>query len=95
MTYETITVIQTYFNVSVFDFLFAPAPAPASAPVFLSGEAADGVLRRHKRHNTGIFEEVLEGDLERECMEEVCDLEEAREIFENDGNTVGIHLVLL
>ncbi|XP_030252093.1 coagulation factor IXa isoform X2 [Sparus aurata] len=64
------------------------APAPASAPVFLSGEAADGVLRRHKRHNTGIFEEVLEGDLERECMEEVCDLEEAREIFENDGNTM-------
>lgn len=63
--------------------------------MFLPGEAADSVLRRHKRYNTGIFEEVLEGDLERECMEEVCDLEEAREIFENDDNTVGIPLVLL
>ncbi|XP_073343183.1 coagulation factor IXa [Pagrus major] len=65
------------------------APAPASGPVFLSGEAADNVLRRQKRYNTGIFEEVMEGDLERECMEEVCDLEEAREIFENDDKTMA------
>lgn len=78
-----------------FPFLLAPAPAPAPAPVFLSSEAADSVLQRQKRHNTGIFEEVLEGDLERECMEEICDLEEAREVFENDDNTVGIYLDLL
>uniref|UniRef100_UPI0037E75700 coagulation factor IXa n=1 Tax=Semicossyphus pulcher TaxID=241346 RepID=UPI0037E75700 len=64
------------------------APAPASGPVFLSGPAASGVLRRHKRYNTGVFEEILEGDLERECTEEVCDLEEAREIFENDEQTM-------
>ncbi|XP_020491514.1 coagulation factor IXa isoform X1 [Labrus bergylta] len=64
------------------------APAPASGRVFLAGPAADSVLRRHKRYNTGVFEEFLEGDLERECTEEVCDLEEAREIFENDDNTM-------
>uniref|UniRef100_A0A3B4ZLT3 Coagulation factor IX n=1 Tax=Stegastes partitus TaxID=144197 RepID=A0A3B4ZLT3_9TELE len=64
-----------------------PAPAPAAGPVFLSGQAADSVLRRHKRYNTGVFEELLQGNLERECIEEVCDLEEARETFENDEKT--------
>uniref|UniRef100_A0A3B3VHJ5 Coagulation factor IX n=1 Tax=Poecilia latipinna TaxID=48699 RepID=A0A3B3VHJ5_9TELE len=49
----------------------------------------DSFLRRHKRGNTGIFEEFLQGNLERECMEEKCNLEEAREIFENDEKTVN------
>ncbi|KAM9356680.1 coagulation factor IXa [Symphorus nematophorus] len=65
------------------------APAPAAAPVFLSGKAADNVLQRQKRYNTGVFEELLEGDLERECKEEVCDLEEAREVFEDDEKTMA------
>uniref|UniRef100_A0AAQ4PV71 Coagulation factor IX n=1 Tax=Gasterosteus aculeatus aculeatus TaxID=481459 RepID=A0AAQ4PV71_GASAC len=60
---------------------------PASGPAFLSGRAADSVLRRHKRYNRGLFEELLQGNLERECMEEVCDREEAREIFEDDEQT--------
>ncbi|XP_041653746.1 coagulation factor IXa [Cheilinus undulatus] len=64
------------------------APAPASGLVFLPAPAADNVLQRHKRANTGVFEEILEGDLERECTEEVCNLEEAREIFENDEKTM-------
>lgn len=74
------------------DYIFLLASAPASAPVFLSGETADSVLRRHKRSNTGVFEELLEGNLERECLEEACDLEEAREVFENDEKTVSIYL---
>ena len=68
----------------------APGPGPGPGEVFLSGQAADGLLRRQKRHNTGLFEEVLEGDLERECYEERCDLEEAREFFENDQKTVRV-----
>uniref|UniRef100_A0A3B4V8K7 Coagulation factor IX n=1 Tax=Seriola dumerili TaxID=41447 RepID=A0A3B4V8K7_SERDU len=63
-------------------------PAPASGPVFLSGQAAGSVLRRHRRHNRGLFEEFMQGNLERECIEEVCDLEEARETFENDQKTM-------
>uniref|UniRef100_A0A3B4V979 Coagulation factor IX n=1 Tax=Seriola dumerili TaxID=41447 RepID=A0A3B4V979_SERDU len=59
-----------------------------SGPVFLSGQAAGSVLRRHRRHNRGLFEEFMQGNLERECIEEVCDLEEARETFENDQKTV-------
>uniref|UniRef100_A0A672YRD1 Coagulation factor IX n=1 Tax=Sphaeramia orbicularis TaxID=375764 RepID=A0A672YRD1_9TELE len=46
------------------------------------------VLQRQKRENTGFFEEFLQGDLERECIEEKCDLEEARETFENDEKTM-------
>uniref|UniRef100_A0A3B4AZC6 Coagulation factor IX n=1 Tax=Periophthalmus magnuspinnatus TaxID=409849 RepID=A0A3B4AZC6_9GOBI len=56
--------------------------------VFLTTQSAHDVLQRHKRHNTGLLEEVLEGNLERECIEEKCDLEEARETFENDEKTM-------
>lgn len=61
--------------------------------MFLSGPAADNILQRHKRYNTGAFEEIFEGDLERECTEEVCDLEEAREVFEDDDMTVSTHVL--
>uniref|UniRef100_A0A3B4ZES0 Coagulation factor IX n=1 Tax=Stegastes partitus TaxID=144197 RepID=A0A3B4ZES0_9TELE len=69
-------------------FFFTLANCLSAGPVFLSGQAADSVLRRHKRYNTGVFEELLQGNLERECIEEVCDLEEARETFENDEKTM-------
>uniref|UniRef100_A0A670ZP24 Gla domain-containing protein n=1 Tax=Pseudonaja textilis TaxID=8673 RepID=A0A670ZP24_PSETE len=36
------------------------------------------------------FEEILQGDLERECLEEKCTYEEAREAFENTEETVCI-----
>lgn len=68
--------------------LGAGAPAPAADQVFLSGQTAGSVLQRHKRYNSGLFEELLQGNLERECKEEVCDLEEARETFENDEKTM-------
>ncbi|XP_068447476.1 coagulation factor IXa [Clinocottus analis] len=64
------------------------APAPASGAVFLSGQEAGSVLRRHKRYNYGLFEELLPGNLERECLKEVCNLEEAREFFEDDQKTM-------
>lgn len=82
-------VSLSLLSLLLLDFqLGSGVPAPAAGPVFLSGQEAGSVLRRHKRYNTGLFEEVLQGNLERECMEEVCDLEEAREIFENDDKTM-------
>ncbi|XP_077589759.1 coagulation factor IXa [Stigmatopora nigra] len=57
--------------------------------VFLSGKEADNVLSRHKRSNTGFLEEVWPGNLERECLEETCDFEEAREIFEDIDQTLA------
>lgn len=57
------------------------------SPVFLDGEAASQVLIRQRRANS-FLEEVKQGDMERECVEEQCDYEEAREIFENTEKTV-------
>ncbi|XP_069473979.1 vitamin K-dependent protein C-like [Ambystoma mexicanum] len=49
--------------------------------VFYSGQDANRVLKIRKRANS-FLEELLPGSLERECNEEVCNLEEASEIFE-------------
>ncbi|XP_062870165.1 coagulation factor IXb [Trichomycterus rosablanca] len=56
--------------------------------VFVSREAAQSLLSRHKRYNTGGLEEMKAGNLERECIEERCNLEEAREVFENEERTM-------
>uniref|UniRef100_A0A8C3UEK7 Vitamin K-dependent protein C n=1 Tax=Catharus ustulatus TaxID=91951 RepID=A0A8C3UEK7_CATUS len=49
--------------------------------IFYSSKDANQVLRIQKRANT-FLEELKPGSLERECLEEHCDLEEASEIFE-------------
>lgn len=56
--------------------------------VFLTQEEAHGVLRRHRRANS-FLEELRSGSLERECGEEQCSFEEAREIFQNAERTVS------
>uniref|UniRef100_A0A8D0CFI7 coagulation factor Xa n=1 Tax=Scleropages formosus TaxID=113540 RepID=A0A8D0CFI7_SCLFO len=47
---------------------------------------ASQVLNRRRRANSP-FEEFRSGNMERECVEERCDREEAREIFENEEKT--------
>ncbi|XP_048396379.2 transmembrane gamma-carboxyglutamic acid protein 1-like [Stegostoma tigrinum] len=54
--------------------------------VFLLQREANSVLRRLRRKN-GFLEEIKQGNLERECWEEVCTYEEAREAFENNEKT--------
>lgn len=56
-------------------------------PVFLPADAAHAVLRRLRRANT-FLEEMKQGNIQRECREEICTFEEAREAFENDEKTV-------
>uniref|UniRef100_UPI00358FAA5E coagulation factor X-like n=1 Tax=Myxine glutinosa TaxID=7769 RepID=UPI00358FAA5E len=63
--------------------LFVP---PALMKVFLQREEAGVFLERSRRANT-FWEEFKKGDMERECQEERCDWEEAREIFENEEAT--------
>lgn len=53
----------------------------------LSKNTASNFLSRHRRANS-LFEESKKGNLERECVEELCNKEEAREIFENQPETV-------
>ncbi|CAG08051.1 unnamed protein product, partial [Tetraodon nigroviridis] len=55
--------------------------------VFLPADAAHSVLRRLRRANS-FLEELKQGNIQRECREEICTYEEAREAFENDEKTV-------
>ncbi|XP_029137948.2 coagulation factor X [Labrus bergylta] len=54
--------------------------------VFLDGKAANQVLTRRRRANS-FLEEIKKGNMERECIEERCSREEAREIFEDNDKT--------
>ncbi|KAM9835984.1 uncharacterized protein ACBR49_019658 [Aulostomus maculatus] len=58
-----------------------------AAAVFVEKQEANGVLHRWRRANSGFLEELKQGNLERECIEEICDYEEAREVFEDDDRT--------
>ncbi|NWH56660.1 PROZ protein, partial [Geococcyx californianus] len=58
--------------------------------VFISAADANDVIKRQRRANSLLLEEVLQGNLERECLEERCTHEEAREVFENDEIFVSI-----
>ncbi|XP_054479738.1 prothrombin [Anoplopoma fimbria] len=54
--------------------------------VFLHSQRANQLLVRSRRANQ-MFEELKSGNLERECVEEICDHEEAREVFEQTDKT--------
>lgn len=60
--------------------------------VFQSEPQAKAILVRPKRANTFYVEEILKGSLERECYEERCNKEEAREVFEDNQKTVSFAL---
>uniref|UniRef100_A0A8C3JT36 coagulation factor Xa n=1 Tax=Calidris pygmaea TaxID=425635 RepID=A0A8C3JT36_9CHAR len=58
----------------------------AEGGVFIKKENADKFLERSKRANS-FFEEMKQGNIERECNEERCSKEEAREAFEDHEKT--------
>nr|XP_005283707.1 vitamin K-dependent protein S isoform X2 [Chrysemys picta bellii] len=60
--------------------------ALSEARTFLSQQYASEFLVRKRRANS-FMEESKKGNLERECIEELCNKEEAREIFENNPET--------
>ncbi|CAL8407146.1 unnamed protein product [Arctogadus glacialis] len=61
----------------------------ATANVFVGEAAAKELLVRRRRANS-MFEELRQGNLERECIEERCDREEAREIYEDKEKTDAV-----
>ncbi|KAF6084006.1 coagulation factor X [Phyllostomus discolor] len=70
-------------------FLLSASLASLLSPggsVFINQERANTFLERIRRANS-IFEEMKKGNLERECLEETCSYEEAREIFEDTEKT--------
>ncbi|XP_074860697.1 vitamin K-dependent protein C [Carettochelys insculpta] len=56
--------------------------------VFYSSKDANQILKIQKRANS-FLEELKPGSLERECKEELCDLEEAHEIFKTREATLN------
>ncbi|KAK5890983.1 hypothetical protein CgunFtcFv8_018281 [Champsocephalus gunnari] len=68
-----------------FIFVFSVSGCRA-ASVFLDPGPAHSVLRV-RRENSGWLEELQMGDLKRECLEETCSYEEAREVFEHTEAT--------
>ncbi|XP_029440552.1 transmembrane gamma-carboxyglutamic acid protein 2 [Rhinatrema bivittatum] len=63
------------------------APSKAEEEVFLNEWAAHRFLGRKLLYNHWDFELFVPDNLERECQEEVCNYEEARECFEDDQAT--------
>lgn len=59
----------------------------------LSQHHASEFLVRKRRANS-FMEESKKGNLERECIEELCNKEEAREVFENNPETVRVFVVI-
>lgn len=58
--------------------------------MFLDQKEASEVIVRQKRANVGDEESKLPPNLERECLEEVCNYEEAREVFQDTYRTVSL-----
>ncbi|NXX21800.1 FA7 factor, partial [Podargus strigoides] len=58
--------------------------------VFMRKDKAHEVLKVHKRANY-FLEEIRPGNLERECNEEKCSFEEAKEIFHSQEKTASLN----
>ncbi|NXV29832.1 PROZ protein, partial [Rissa tridactyla] len=71
-------------------FLLSALFLQTEQTVFISADNANNVMKRQRRASSLLLEEVLQGSLERECLEERCTQEEAREVFENDEMLVSI-----
>ncbi|XP_031726981.1 transmembrane gamma-carboxyglutamic acid protein 2 isoform X1 [Anarrhichthys ocellatus] len=63
---------------------------PPGGPVLVDQQSATSFLSRSLLWNNWDFEVVVTDDLERECIEERCSYEEAREVYEDDINQLDI-----
>ncbi|KAG1938851.1 transmembrane gamma-carboxyglutamic acid protein 4 [Pimephales promelas] len=61
--------------------------AGQDSEVFVVDQEANTFLGRHLLFNRFDFEIFTPGNLERECYEEICNYEEAREVFEDTPKT--------
>lgn len=71
----------------ILSFILTLALHQVELSVFLPASEANNILLRWRRASSYLLEEFLQGNLERECYEEICNREEAREVFENDAST--------
>lgn len=57
-------------------------------------ESASSFLSRSLLYNSWDLELVVPDSLERECIEELCTYEEAREVFEDNTQTVTLLMLM-
>ncbi|XP_068580914.1 transmembrane gamma-carboxyglutamic acid protein 2 [Cebidichthys violaceus] len=57
---------------------------PPGGPVLVDQQSATSFLSRSLLYNSWDFEVLVPDNLQRECVEERCSYEEAREVFEDD-----------
>ncbi|KAM6304966.1 coagulation factor X-like [Aegotheles albertisi] len=86
---KRLTKMESSSSLVVFLLLMCSinSSCPFSYSVFVKREEAHKVLRVHKRANY-FLEEIRPGNLERECNEEKCSFEEAKEIFHSQEKTM-------
>ncbi|XP_069493225.1 growth arrest-specific protein 6 isoform X2 [Ambystoma mexicanum] len=60
---------------------------PSHGTIVVPAQEAAQFLRPRQRRSNQFLEETMQGHLERECVEERCSREEAREVFENEPET--------
>lgn len=73
--------------------LHPPGLSATFSSVFLEAKNAHSILKRFPRANE-FLEELRQGTIERECMEEVCSYEEVKEVFEDKEKTARTTLGL-
>ncbi|KAM9320004.1 coagulation factor VII-like [Gastrophryne carolinensis] len=76
------SVLKDFFN-PVFMY-HQQVPFHGSPHIFLNSKEADSVLKSRLKRANSFFEEFKAPSLERECIEEICSQEEAREIFKDE-----------
>ncbi|XP_056629070.1 coagulation factor VII [Triplophysa dalaica] len=80
---ETKNIMESNLNRLLYTvvILLAIPACFALSSVFLQKSDASRVITHRVRRANSFLEELKLGDLERECLEEICSYEEAREIF--------------
>ncbi|XP_043535612.1 transmembrane gamma-carboxyglutamic acid protein 2 [Chiloscyllium plagiosum] len=82
-----VLLISTLTENPLIDARTLPQQGDIQDEVFLEESQATGFLRRKLMYNSWDFELITPGNLQRECYEEICNYEEAHEIFEDDEKT--------
>jgi len=82
-----------YFCIGVIVVVVAWFCVLSGDPVLLDQQSASNFLSRSLLYNSWDFELVVADSLQRECIEEMCSYEEAREVFEDDAKTVTHTLI--
>ncbi|XP_054442204.1 transmembrane gamma-carboxyglutamic acid protein 4 [Pteronotus mesoamericanus] len=82
-------ILLSLLPIATFAFPHCTRSPDAGEEVFTSKEEANSFIHRHLLYNRFDLELFTSGDVERECYEELCNYEEAKEIFVDEDKTMA------